>query len=246
MVRVTVLGSGDAFGSGGRFHTAHLVEAPGATFLLDCGPTILQSLKRVGFDPGALDFALISHLHGDHFGGVPFLLMEYRYVTPRTRPFTIAGPAGIGGGVDRLFAALYQRIAATESPFPVLYQVLPGGQGSQTLQGVQIEAIVVPHVEDLTCFAYRVTVGGKTILFSGDSAWTDEFLELARGADLFLCECSSFETRMPIHIAYPDVAAQAQALDCKRLVLTHLGQEMLDHAGQISLECAHDGMTIEL
>jgi ribonuclease BN (tRNA processing enzyme) len=185
MVRVTVLGSGDAFGSGGRFHSAHLVEAPGATFLLDCGPTILQSLKRFGFDPQSLDFALISHLHGDHFGGVPFLLMEYRYVNPRTRPFTIAGPAGIGVGVDRLFAALYQRIAATESPFPVVYQVLPGGQGSQTLQGVQIETIVVPHVDDLTCFAYRVTVGGKTILFSGDSAWTDKFLELARGADLF-------------------------------------------------------------
>jgi ribonuclease BN (tRNA processing enzyme) len=94
MVRVTVLGSGDAFGSGGRFHSAHLVEAPGATFLLDCGPTVLQSLKRSGNDPGRLDFALISHLHGDHFGGVPFLFMEYRYASPRTRPFTLVGPPG--------------------------------------------------------------------------------------------------------------------------------------------------------
>jgi ribonuclease BN (tRNA processing enzyme) len=246
MVRVTVLGSGDAFGSGGRFHSAHLVEAPGATFLLDCGPTVLQSLKRSGNDPGRLDFALISHLHGDHFGGVPFLFMEYRYASPRTRPFTLVGPPGTEAGASRLFTALYQGIAATASPFPVAYDVLSGGPGAYTIQGVQVEATVVPHVEDLTCFAYRVTVAGKTILFSGDSGWTDDFLELARGVDLFLCECSSFDTPMPIHIAYTEIAAQAASLGCKRLVLTHLGQSVLDHAGEINLECAHDGMTIEL
>jgi len=243
MVRVTVLGSGDAFGSGGRFHSAHLVEAPGATFLLDCGPSVLQALKRFGKDPGRLDFVLISHLHGDHFGGVPFLFMQYRYEQARSRPLTVVGPPGVREGVGRLFEALYHRIAKTDSPFPIVYDV---PQGPLELQGVRIEAVVVPHVEDLTCFAYRVTVAGKTIVFSGDSAWTDEFLELARGADLFLCECSTFQTRMAIHIAYPDIATRAQGLGCKRLVLTHLGQEVLDHADQVSLECAQDGMTIEL
>jgi ribonuclease BN (tRNA processing enzyme) len=246
MVRVTVLGSGDAFGSGGRFHSAHLVEAPGVTFLLDCGPSVLQALKRCGRAPAGIDFVLISHLHGDHFGGLPFLFMEYRYAQPRTRPLTLAGPPGIAAGVERLFEALYQRIAATESPFHVVYDVLAAGGGPRDIQGVRIEAFVVPHVEDLTCFAYRVTVGGKTILFSGDSGWTDDFLKLARGVDLFLCECSSFDSSMPIHVAYTDVAARAQQLGCKRLVLTHLGQDVIDRADQLSLECAHDGLTIEL
>ena len=94
MVRLTVLGSGDAFGAGGRLHSAYLVEAPGQTFLLDCGPSILQSMKQLGRDPGAIDFVVLSHHHGDHFGGLPFLFMEYRYLHHRTRPLTVYGPPG--------------------------------------------------------------------------------------------------------------------------------------------------------
>ena len=89
MVRVTVLGSGDAFGSGGRLHSAYLVESTQRTFLLDCGPSVLQGMKRVARDPSKLDFVLLSHLHGDHFGGVPFLFMEYLYEQPRSRPLVV-------------------------------------------------------------------------------------------------------------------------------------------------------------
>ena len=60
-----------------------LISDPAETI---CGPSILQALKRSGRDPGAVDFVLLSHLHGDHFGGVPFLFMEYRYEEPRSRP----------------------------------------------------------------------------------------------------------------------------------------------------------------
>src|SRR5882724_4786828 len=74
--QVTVLGSGDAFGSGGRLNSAYLVESPGATFMVDCGTTVLQGLKRSGVDPARIDFICLSHLHGDHFGGVPFLFMD--------------------------------------------------------------------------------------------------------------------------------------------------------------------------
>ena len=246
MVRVTVLGSGDAFGSGGRFHSAHLVEADGVTFLLDCGPTILQSLKRIGKDPGAIDFVLLSHLHGDHFGGVPFLFMEYRYEKPRTRPITIAGPVETGERVPNLFAAYYEHIAGAESGFPIEYVGFASDGGVHDLLGVKVEPLPVPHVPELTCFAYRVTVGGKTILYSGDAAWTDDFLEHARDVDLFLCECSTFETRVPIHISYPEIAARADDLRCRRLVLTHLGSEPLAHLDNLTLECAEDGMTIDL
>ena len=118
-VQVTVLGSGDAFGSGGRAHSAYLVEAPGATFLIDCGPSILQSLKKLGRDPAAIDFILLSHLHGDHFGGVPFLLMEYRWEQPRTRPLVVYGPPDTGRRMRMLFTALFEKSAGETQPFPV-------------------------------------------------------------------------------------------------------------------------------
>src|SRR3989454_12496915 len=132
--RVTVLGSGDAFGSGGRLHSAYLVETPRQTFLLDCGPSILQALKRSGRDPGAVDFVLLSHLHGDHFGGVPFLFMEYRYEEPRSRPLAGYGPPGVERRVRNLYAAFYEHIAAEPLPFPVRYEELAAG-ASRTVDG---------------------------------------------------------------------------------------------------------------
>src|SRR5713226_7944298 len=118
VVRVTVLGSGDAFGSGGRLHSAYLVETPTTTFLLDCGPTILQALKSGRRDTETVDFVLVSHLHGDHFGGLPFLFMEYIYERPRRRPLAVYGPFGTERRVRALFAALYEKNAEMPMPFP--------------------------------------------------------------------------------------------------------------------------------
>jgi ribonuclease BN (tRNA processing enzyme) len=244
-VRLTVLGSGDAFGSGGRAHSAYLIQAPGCTFLLECGPTVLQSLKALGHDPGAIDFVVLSHLHGDHFGGVPFLLMEYRFETARTRPLTVFGPPGTEPRVRALFAALYEKTARERSPFPLRFaEAMPGVPWDAG--GAVVRPISVPHVAELVCLSYRLELAGRSIFYSGDSAWTEDFVTQARGVDLFLCECSTWETRLPIHISYPEIAARAHDLGCRRLVLTHLGKEPLRRLAEINLECARDGQTIDL
>jgi ribonuclease BN (tRNA processing enzyme) len=245
VMRVTVLGSGDAFGAGGRFYSAYLAQVEGATFLLDCGPSILQSAKRVGWDLGRLDAVLVTHLHGDHFGGIPFLFMEYRYETPRTRPLVIYGPEGTERRVKCLFTALYERTAAEPLPFPVIYRELEPGQ-TVPLGDASVMAVRVHHVPELVAFGYRVEVGGRSFLYSGDTAWTDELAGYARGVDLFVCECSTFETQLDIHISYPEIAARARELGCRRLVLSHLGSEPLRRLGELSLECARDGMTLDL
>ena len=173
MVRVTVLGSGDAFGSGGRGHSAYVVNAPGATFLLDCGPSILQSLKRHGQDPGAIDFVLLSHLHGDHFGGVPFLLMQYLYEEPRTQPLTVYGPPGTERRVRALFATLYERSAQEPLPFALHFvDVTPGMPVA--VGAVQVLPFLVPHAAELVCLGYRVEVAGRSLLYSGDAGWTEQ------------------------------------------------------------------------
>ena len=244
-MRVTVLGSGDAFGAGGRFHSAYLTEVDGATFLLDCGPSILQAAKRVPWDLAKLDAVLITHLHGDHFGGVPFLFMEYLYETPRTRPLAIYGPEGTERRVKALFTALYERTASESLPFPVEYHELAPGE-TVPLGEARITPVRVQHVPELTAFAYRVEVEGRTFLYSGDTAWTEDLAANARGVDLFVCECSTFETQLDIHISYPEIAARARELGCRRLVLSHLGSEPLRRLEELRLECARDGMTLDL
>ena len=245
MVTVTVLGSGDAFCSGGRNHAAYLVQAPGRTFLLDCGATILHTLKRGGHDPAAIDFVVLSHLHGDHFAGVPFLFLDYRYESRRRRPFTVYGPPETPRRVEQLFEALYASTACEASPFGVEYRELAPGVPASA-DGVEIVPMRVKHAEELVCLAFRITVAGKTIVYSGDCAWTDELVTLSQGADLFICECTYFETRFDFHVSYPQIAERASALGCKRLVLSHLGSEPLRRKSEISLECAEDGMVIRL
>jgi ribonuclease BN (tRNA processing enzyme) len=215
VMRVTVLGSGDAFGAGGRMHSAYLTEAPGATFLLDCGPSILQAAKQLDWDMAKLDAVLLTHLHGDHFGGVPFLFMEYRYETPRTRPLAIYGPEGTERRVRALFAALYERTASEPLPFPVEYHELDSGDAIR-LGEATVTAVPVHHVPELTAFGYRVEVEGRTLLYSGDTALTEELVAHARGVDLFVCECSTFETQLDIHVSYPEIAARAASLGCRR------------------------------
>lgn len=245
VVRLTVLGSGDAFGSGGRFHSAYLVEAPGATFLLDCGPSVLQALKRAQIPPERLDGVFLSHLHGDHFAGVPFLFMDYRYESSRTRPFVVHGPPEVERRVQKLFSALYEKTADEPSPFPIVYRELTPAT-TIDLGGVRVTALRVPHVAELVSFAYRIEVGGKVLVYSGDTAWTEDLVALTHGADLFVCECSTWETKLDIHVSYPEVLTHAPALGCKRLLLTHLGSEPLARLDEITLEVARDGMTIEL
>lgn len=244
-MRVTILGSGDAFGAGGRLHSSYLVEAAGTTILVDCGPSVLQGLKRSGVDTGRIDAVVLSHLHGDHFGGVPFLFMEYRYEAPRERPLTIYGPTDVERRVEQLFAALYEKTATEPPRHPIRYVTMRPGTAT-AVGDLSVEAFPVPHAAELQCFAYRVSGGGRSVLYSGDAAWTDGFRQWAKGVDLFVCECSTFETRLDLHISYPEIAAQAQSLGCRRLVLSHLGREPLARRAEISLECAEDGMVIDL
>ena len=244
-VRVTILGSGDAFGAGGRLNSAYLIEGGGTTFLVDCGATVLQGLKRHGLDPGRIDFVCLSHLHGDHFGGVPFLFMDFLYESRRTRPITVYGPPATERRVRALFTALYEQQGCTPLPFPASFVELPASSTTH-VGGVAIETFRVPHVNELVCFGFRLTVSGRTIVYSGDTAWTEEFVARTRNADLFICECSTFETRLPIHVSYPEIAAKAASLGCRRLVLSHLGVEVIRRRGEISLEVAEDGMVIEL
>jgi len=93
---VTFAGSGDAFGSGGRYQACiHLRGSGGGDpVLLDCGATSLSALKRLGLDPGKIAAVFVSHLHGDHFGGLPFLILDGQF-SRRTKPLTVAGPPGL-------------------------------------------------------------------------------------------------------------------------------------------------------
>jgi len=244
-LRLYVLGCGDAFGSGGRNHSGYLVEASDRVFLLDCGPTTLLAMKRAGIDPRRLDVVFLSHLHGDHFAGLPFLFIEYLYQRPRPTPLEVAGPPGTEARVRQLFDLMYGSGMSGKSFPPTRFHVLRPGK-NKVIQGISVFSFRVPHQEQEISLALKVSYGGKHILFSGDSAWSELFVTHACGADLFLCECSFYDRQTSTHMSYRNLYTNLTRLNCKQIVLTHLGEEVLAQRRKIDVTLAEDGMVIEI
>ncbi len=240
-MRVHFLGSGDAFGSGGRNQTAYLLEDRSHLYLLDCGPSTLPALRRARLDPANLDAVILSHLHGDHFGGLPFFFIHYLYDRPRTRPLVVAGPPGTEERVRALMRLMY---GEKELPFAAFSELQP--DTVTAVAGAEVLAFRVPHQTDAVSLGLRVTAAGRTVLFSGDSSWTDQFVAHSRGADLFICECCFYDDPSTSHMSYTQVAANRERLECKRLILTHMGEEMLARRRSLPIRTAEDGMVVDL
>ncbi len=245
-VNVTVLGAGDAFASKGRFQAGYVVNAGGVRILMDAGPTLLASMKRVGIAPADLDVVLISHLHGDHFCGLPFLMLEYLYETPLRRKLTLAGPPHLEERTWALFRTMYPETDASAIAGQLEFVELEP-ERTQKVAGLPVQSIRTPHTLKDISLAFRLEVGGKAIVFSGDTGWTDKLIDLSANADLFLCECTYFDQPgLDFHISYRQFMTERHRLTTRRLVLTHLGREVLERQSEVSVEMATDGMVIEV
>jgi ribonuclease BN (tRNA processing enzyme) len=242
---VRFLGTGDAFGAAGRNQAAYLVRAGETVFLLDCGATTLASLKLQDIDSATIDTIFLSHLHGDHFAGLPFLFLQYLFETPRRRPLQICGPPGTQDRVSQLFGAMYRDLAAKPFPFSWRYtELLP--QKVEEVGSLRVEPFRVPHQETEISLGLGIRFDRHSISYSGDTGWTEDLINHSQGTDLFICECSYFETRLPMHLDYPRIWENHQRFGTSRLVLTHLGREVLERSNQIELELATDHLIVQL
>lgn len=213
---------------------------------MEAGPTSLCAMKRMDFKPAALDMVLISHLHGDHFGGLPFFLLEYLYESTLRKTLTIAGPRGLEESTWRLFRTMFPGIKPDLDRLVSKLRFVVLEPGCDVRIGrARLRAMRTPHMKRNVSLAFRLAVGGKTIAFSGDSGWTEEMLPFVAGADLFLCECTYFEsTQLDFHMNYPKLDANRARFDVGRMILTHVGREVLDRDREVKLEMARDGMRI--
>src|SRR5918995_4643256 len=177
-VAVRVLGCGDAFGSGGRFQTCFFVSAGRDRFLIDCGATSLVAMRRFGVDPSAIDTVFLSHLHGDHFAGLPFLLLEAQFVTRRSRPLTIVGPSGTRQRLLDALELLFPDSGQTAWRFPLEFLELEPHRSARA-GGVAVTAYPVEHPSGAPSFALQFGCGGRRIGYSGDTEWTDQLIEVA-------------------------------------------------------------------
>jgi ribonuclease BN (tRNA processing enzyme) len=244
-MRLQVLGCGDAFGSGGRFNTCFHVSAGSTHFLLDCGASSLIAMRRFGVDPNTIQTVLISHLHGDHFGGLPFLLLDAQFVTKRKLPLTIAGPPTLTTRLHTLRETMFPGSADADLGFRLdIIELEP--QVTAQVNGVSVTLYPVRHPSGAPSYALRCQIGHQTLCYSGDTEWVPVLVEAARGADVFIAECYTFERQVPFHTNWVVLREHLPEIGAGRVLLTHMSPDMLEQVLLEGLDRAEDGIILEI
>ena len=236
---VQFLGSGDAFGSGGRFNTCiHVMTASGA-FLIDCGASSLIAMRKFGIDPNQIHTVFVSHLHGDHFGGLPFLVLDAQFYSRRSVPLTLVGPPGFRDRLIQAMEVFFPGSSRAERKFSTNILEIDAGQTS-TINGITVTAYVVEHACGAPPFALRLSCEGKVLAYTGDTEWTENLLAVGRDADHLIAEALFFERKVKYHLDYATLKANLGRIGARRVVLTHMGPEMLNQLSRVPNEVAED------
>ena len=234
-MKVLVVGSSPAWPNPGSAHAGYLVDE---RLLLDCGPGVLARLRERWTWP-PLEAIVITHFHLDHWGDlVPWVWgatfgpgVDAGRLDLWLPPDGRAQLAHLGerlGTANMFEQAFWVREYAEQIPFRAA--------------GLQVTAARVPHYE-LETYAVRVSDGERTLTYSGDSAPADELIEIARDADLFVCEATldAREDGERGHLSAEEARDAAERAGVKRLVLTHRPQELTTPDG---VEVAYDGLEL--
>lgn len=244
-VRVQFLGSGDSFGSGGRLQSCVLVEGPRFKALLDCGASSLIALRKYQVVYDDIDLIFVTNFHGDHFGGIPYLVIDAQLNHKRTRPLVICGPEGIKAKFIEVMEATFSGSSKTKLKFPLDIVELKAGLPMHFGE-VLVQPFPVINAQGDPHLALRLQCGGKIIAYSGDTEWTESLIPLASGADLLIMEAYFFEKKMKYHLDYHTISDTASLLKAKELVITHMSEDMLARLNEVACSYAQDGKVFEL
>ena len=235
---IVFLGRGDAFGSGGYKSASILVELQNKNILLDCGPHALQALKASGRETPQIDWIVITHFHGDHFGGIPYFLLESTFQHQRTKPLTIIGPPGIENVVNELFASLYKRESSKTRPFLIDYKEITPEDPFEE-DGILIKAFSMNHTPEAQ--GYRLQTNSITIASTGDTGWTENLVPLISDSQLAIVECNFYQSQFETHLNWQEVLKVSHLAE--KTAVIHLGAEMV---AKIHTLIDHKGLLIPL
>ena len=245
MNEVTFIGTSDAFGAGGRRQSASLVRGDRGALLLDCGATTNTGLAELGIEREEIDSILISHFHGDHFGGIPLFLFACLYEDQRTRPIEIAGPPEIEDRVRALAQAMGHALEDRDWTFPIRFRELPPGMEHE-VGPARVHAFETRHQLEAHPHGYRVNLGSRTVVYTGDTGWFSDLPRLSAGADLLISECTLYDQQLDFHLSLEELYEHRAEFDVGSLILTPLGAAMAGRRGQLELDTADDGLIVKL
>ncbi|CAN5269830.1 MBL fold metallo-hydrolase [soil metagenome] len=242
-LKVKILGCGDAFGSGGRFNTCFYLQGFDRHILIDCGASALISMKKFSIKLEKIEYIILSHLHGDHFGGLPFYFLDAQFNQKREEPLTIIGPQGTEEKVREITSLLYPGTDLDSFDYQVHFREYDSNENIE-LKNLKLTTFPVIHSEDAMPHGLRLRIENKIFAFSGDTEWTEALIDLSKDADLFICESNYYNKKASNHLDYHTIMTHKKRFSCKKIILNHLGDEMISKIEELDLKCAFDGQEI--
>jgi ribonuclease BN (tRNA processing enzyme) len=244
-MRVICLGSGDVFGSKGKLNTSFYFNASKKGVLIDCGATTPVALKKVRLSANDVDVILVSHLHGDHVGGIPFIITERQVKGDPDHTLTVIGPEGIKASVMKVLSIFFQGIGENLR-FPLDFIEYQSGECLRHDDLLTLTPYEAVHAPATNPHSLRIEVNGKIIAYSGDTQWNENLISLSKNADLFICEGHAFNKPESHHMSIKELVHNRDKLTAKKIILTHMSEEALESGDQIPFEFAQDGEIIIL
>lgn len=218
-LHLAFVGTGNAFAEGGLCWNGFVA---GGRYLFEAPPTALMALNKMGIEPNDLEAVILSHHHGDHFLGLPSLILHWKY-RKRTRPVVIIGPPGTEELTRTIGNAVYPGLF--EVAFPLIFQTAKPGTPHRVCE-LEVEPVEVKHDERLSMsLGYNCRLNGRTFAYTGDTALCDGALDMARSAEVLVAECASRADNIPVHMnLVKDIPILRSAMKPEStLLLTHLG-----------------------
>jgi len=225
-VKLTVIGcSGSAPGPRSPA-SCYLLEHDGFRLVLDMGNGAFGPLMGVA-DPGTIDAVFLSHLHADHCLDIAPFVVWHRY----------------SGRASKTHVPLYAPVAAERrlamaysddgDGITDVFDFVPVGPGSFELGPFEVTLARTAH--PVECYAIRLTAGGRSLVYTGDTGPCERVIELARGADVLLAEAAhppGGDLPGGLHLTGREAGEHASAAGVGRLLLTHI-PAWVDEIGQL-------------
>lgn len=243
-MQLQFVGCGDAFGSGGRFNTCFHLTGERTNLLIDCGASSLVALKQLGIDRNAISTIVVTHFHADHFGGVPFFMLDAQFFSKRRSPLTIVGPTGLKGWYERVMETAFPGSSQASQKFDLHLVEIAAGE-TVSVDETTVRAFQALHGPPGGPYlAVRIEAEGKAIAYTGDTEWTPDLIAAGKEADLFIAEAYFRDKTIATHLSLNAIEANLSAIAPKRLILTHMSDDMLKHPDRELYDNAEDGMIV--
>lgn len=255
-MRLTVVGSADAFNSVGRCHSCYLLEGTGfGPIMIDFGASALLGLRRLRRSPTEIRGFAITHVHGDHLGGFPFLLIDGMFNHRRRETLRVVGPVRCREKIDDYMEAAYAEVIPLPRPFELEVEEIAPGQEAE-LAGALIRGFPAVHMElpDRPLSLRVIAPDGRYVTFSGDTEMNDRLIEAADGAELFVTECTGMRPPIGRHCSWEEWTEVLPKLGAKRVLFSHLDEDVRENAADLvknapvgpPIQFADDGLVIDL